>query len=122
MLAGSAVDIDRAANQLTPSEQPTTQSTPRNNPNRRYGGTHRLLNQVRVRTSGFTVLKADLSNLAAAKAAILGADTRVAMVWIETPTNPTLKLADIEAIAELAHEAGAIVVVDNTFATPALTR
>jgi cystathionine beta-lyase/cystathionine gamma-synthase len=90
---------------------------------RSYGGTHRLLNQVRARTSGFKIIKADLSDPAAAKAAILGtAGARPAMVWVETPTNPTLKLADISAVAELARQAGALCVVDNTFATPALTR
>lgn len=101
------------------------------------------MNQVRARTSGFKIIKADLSDPAAARAAILGpapaaanggaaaasngggggaGGGKVAMVWIETPTNPTLKLADIKAVAELAHQAGALVVVDNTFATPALTR
>jgi cystathionine gamma-lyase len=87
-----------------------------------YGGTHRLLNQVRARTSGFKVVMADLSQPAAARAAILGGPARPKMVWVETPTNPTLKLVDIAAVAALAKEAGALVVVDNTFATPALTR
>jgi cystathionine gamma-lyase len=105
-------------------KQPPTSRTSTPTPPYSYGGTHRLLNQVRARTSGFTVVKADLSDPAAARAAILApaGDTKVAMVWVETPTNPTLKLADIAAIAELAAEVGAIVVVDNTFATPALTR
>lgn len=89
---------------------------------RRYGGTNRLFNRVRARTSGLKVIKADLSDLAAAKAAVRGSSSPVKMIWVETPTNPTLKLADIGALADLAHEAGGICVVDNTFATPVLTR
>ncbi|KAI8474594.1 MAG: cystathionine beta-lyase [Monoraphidium minutum] len=85
-----------------------------------YGGTHRLLNRVRARSAGLKIVKADLSDQSEAEAAILGGG--VAMVWLETPTNPTLKLADIAAVAALARAAGALLVVDNTFATPALTR
>jgi len=61
----------------------------------------------------------DLADRAAASAAI-GADTRA--LWIETPTNPELDVLDIAALAELAHGAGALLVVDGTFATPALQR
>jgi cystathionine gamma-lyase len=66
------------------------------------------------------VVHVDLSDLAKAEAAI--AEHRPRMVWLETPTNPTLKLVDIEAVCRLARAAGAVSVVDNTFATPVLTR
>lgn len=82
-----------------------------------YGGTWRIFERVRRRTSGLEFEFVDLSDLDAAKAAI---DSGVAMVWVETPTNPMLSLVDIEAIAKLAHAAGAKLVVDNTFATPML--
>ncbi len=84
-----------------------------------YGGTRRLFSNVRERSAGLTFDYVDLSDNAAAEAAI-GDDT--AMVWIETPTNPLLKLVDLEAISELAKKSGALVVVDNTFATPYLQR
>ncbi len=84
-----------------------------------YGGTRRLFSNVRERSAGLTFDYVDLSNNAAAEAAI-GDDT--AMVWIETPTNPLLKLVDLDAIAGLAKKSGALVVVDNTFATPYLQR
>lgn len=80
-----------------------------------YGGTGRLFNRVRARTAGLRVSYADLS-VAAALDRALQDDTR--MVWIETPTNPMLKLVDIAAIATQASEQGALVVVDNTFASP----
>jgi len=84
-----------------------------------YGGTRRLFTGVRERSAGLEFSFVDLSDLAAAKAALRG-DT--AMIWIESPTNPLLKLVDIEAIVALARESGALVVVDNTFATPCLQR
>ncbi|MDJ0792778.1 MAG: cystathionine gamma-synthase [Woeseiaceae bacterium] len=84
-----------------------------------YGGTRRLFSNVRERSAGLTFDYVDLSDSAAAEAAISD-DT--AMVWIETPTNPLLKLVDLEAIAALAKKSGALVVVDNTFATPYLQR
>ncbi|MFU8820458.1 MAG: trans-sulfuration enzyme family protein [Gammaproteobacteria bacterium] len=80
-----------------------------------YGGTGRLFNRVRARTAGLRVSYADLSD-PAALAGALREDTR--MVWIETPTNPMLKLVDIEAVAARAKAQGALVVVDNTFASP----
>lgn len=80
-----------------------------------YGGTGRLFNRVRARTAGLRVSYADLSDPAALEGA-LQADTR--MVWIETPTNPMLKLVDIAAVAARARANGALVVVDNTFASP----
>ena len=85
-----------------------------------YGGTNRLLNRVRKRSAGYKVVHVDLSDLAKAEAAIR--DHKPRMVWLETPTNPTLKLVDIAAVCALARKAGAISVVDNTFATPMLTR
>ena len=85
-----------------------------------YGGTNRLLNRVRKRSAGYRVVHVDLADLAKAEAAI--AEHRPRMVWLETPTNPTLKLVDIAAVCGFARAAGAISVVDNTFATPMLTR
>jgi cystathionine gamma-lyase len=80
-----------------------------------YGGTGRLFNRVRARSAGLRVSYADLS-LPEALERALEDDTR--MVWIETPTNPMLKLVDIAAVAARAQQAGALVVVDNTFASP----
>ena len=80
-----------------------------------YGGTGRLFNRVRARSAGLRVSYADLSQ-PGALAEALEADTR--MVWIETPTNPMLKLVDIAAVAAEAKARGALVVVDNTFASP----
>jgi cystathionine gamma-lyase len=84
-----------------------------------YGGTRRLFSGVRERSAGLRFSFVDLSNTEAAADAIDG-DT--AMVWIESPTNPLLKLVDLEAIVALAKKSGALVVVDNTFATPYLQR
>ncbi len=84
-----------------------------------YGGTRRLFSNVRERSAGLRFEFVDLSDNAAAEAAIAD-DT--SMVWIESPTNPLLKLVDLEAIAGLAKKSGALVVVDNTFATPYLQR
>jgi cystathionine gamma-lyase len=85
-----------------------------------YGGTNRLFNQVRARSQGLTVVHENLADTAAAVAAI--ERVRPRMVWVETPTNPTLKVCDLAAIADAAKESGAIVVADNTFATPMLQR
>ena len=84
-----------------------------------YGGTRRLFSGVRARSAGLAFSYADLSDPDAAEAAMRD-DT--AMVWIESPTNPLLKLVDLKAIATLAKRRGALVVVDNTFATPYLQR
>jgi cystathionine gamma-lyase len=80
-----------------------------------YGGTGRLFNRVRARSAGLRVSYADLSDPGALARAMQD-DTR--MVWIETPTNPMLKLVDIEAVAAEAKARNALVVVDNTFASP----
>ena len=84
-----------------------------------YGGTRRLFSGVRERSAGLEFSFVDLSDLEATAAAFQD-NTR--MVWIETPTNPLLKIVDIRAVVELAKQHGAIVVVDNTFATPCLQR
>jgi cystathionine gamma-synthase len=83
-----------------------------------YGGTFRLIDQVHA-PDGRAWTAADLTELDTVARA-WPADTR--LVWLETPTNPALAIVDIAAVAELAHEHGALVVVDNTFATPYLTR
>ncbi len=84
-----------------------------------YGGSFRLFERVRRRSAGLDFTFADLSDPKAAAAAI-GPKTR--MIWIETPTNPLLKLVDIAAVAEAARGRGILVVVDNTFATPWIQR
>lgn len=83
-----------------------------------YGGTFRLARQVHA-PAGLGVETTDLTDLDAIAAAWPD-DTR--MVWIETPTNPLLRIVDIEAVSAFARERDALVVVDNTFATPALQR
>ncbi len=81
-----------------------------------YGGTLRLIDKV-FGPAGLRWTAVDLTDLDALQAAV-GDDT--AMVWLETPTNPLLSIADIEAVSALAHDRDALVVVDNTFATPYL--
>jgi cystathionine gamma-synthase/cystathionine gamma-lyase len=83
-----------------------------------YGGTFRLLDKV-MRPMGITSSFVDMTDPATVRAS-LRPETR--MIWIETPTNPMLKIFDIAAIAEIAREAGVLFVVDNTFATPILQR
>jgi cystathionine gamma-synthase len=87
-------------------------------PNDAYGGTHRLFDKVETRW-GVPQTPAALGDLDAVRAA-LRPETR--MIWVETPTNPLLGIADIAALADLAHGAGAMLVVDNTFASPYLQR
>jgi cystathionine gamma-synthase len=84
-----------------------------------YGGVYRLLSQV-YEPKGYdvTFLSSDQINEGLAE----HLDEKTRIVWLETPTNPLLNLIDIEAAAEAAHEVGAIVVVDNTFASPYLQR
>ncbi|KAJ2781383.1 cystathionine gamma-lyase cys3 [Coemansia javaensis] len=79
-----------------------------------YGGTHRYLNKV-ASSVGVETTFVDLADAASLRDAVRD-NTR--MVWIETPTNPTLRLVDIAAVAEIAHAAGLFVVVDNTFLSP----
>ena len=83
-----------------------------------YGGTFRLLNTV-FAPLGLDVEPTDLSDLDAVRRAIT---PKTRLVWIESPTNPRLLVSDIEAVAAIAHAAGALVVVDNTFATPYFQR
>jgi len=84
-----------------------------------YGGSYRLFERVRRQSSGLRFDYIDMSDASLFEAAVR-AETR--MVWIETPTNPTLKIVDIAAIAEKARRHNLIVVVDNTFASPMLQR
>lgn len=84
-----------------------------------YGGTHRLVSRVFV-PWGVSISTVDMSDIDAVRATIRPDATRV--LWIETPSNPLMKISDIAALAELGHEFGAIVVVDNTFASPYLQR
>ncbi len=83
-----------------------------------YGGTFRLVSRVEANW-GLEHTPVDLGDLDAVRAA-LRPTTRV--IWCETPTNPLLNVSDIAALAEVAHEAGALLVVDNTFASPYLQR
>jgi cystathionine gamma-lyase len=84
-----------------------------------YGGTYRLLENVRKRSAGHKVSFVDLSDPKALEAAIRP-DTR--LVWVETPTNPLLKLVDLSAVAAIAKRHRLISVCDNTFATPYIQR
>jgi len=84
-----------------------------------YGGTFRLFERVRVRSAGLRFSFVDLADLDAVRAAIRP-ETR--LLWVETPSNPLLKLADLAALAQLARERGLIAVADNTFASPFVQR
>lgn len=84
-----------------------------------YGGTFRLFERVRRRTAHLDITFADLSS-AEALAAAVRPETK--MIWIETPTNPTLRLVDIAQVAEFARKRGILTVVDNTFASPWVQR
>ena len=86
-------------------------------PDDAYGGTYRLFAKVAA-PWGLDFTPAPVTDPEAIAAAILPGRTKV--VWIETPTNPLLNIADIAAVADVAHAAGAILVVDNTFASPYL--
>lgn len=85
-----------------------------------YGGTFRLLSRVKSRSQNLQIIYADTTDPANVQRAC--AEHDVSLVWLETPTNPTLKVSDIGAIASIAREHGALTAVDNTFATPALQR
>ena len=84
-----------------------------------YGGTFRLFERVRRRSAGHEFTYADLTNPENLLAA-LRPETK--MVWVETPTNPMLKLADLAAIARICRERGILAVADNTFASPIVQR
>jgi cystathionine gamma-lyase len=84
-----------------------------------YGGCYRLFERVRRRSAGLQITYADLSDLGAVEAAIRP-ETR--MIWVETPTNPLLKLVDLAGIAAIAKQRGVLTVADNTFASPWIQR
>ncbi|MDO8337270.1 MAG: cystathionine gamma-synthase, partial [Microcella sp.] len=82
-----------------------------------YGGTHRLVRRIFGDWNiGLTTI--ELDDLEAVRSALASTGARV--LWLETPSNPLMKITDVAALAEVAHAAGALVVVDNTFATPYL--
>jgi cystathionine gamma-lyase len=80
-----------------------------------YGGTFRLFDKVRGRSAGLQFSYVDLSDIDAVVAAV---NDKTRMIWVETPSNPMLKLVDIAAIVKVAKQHNILVVVDNTFATP----
>jgi cystathionine gamma-synthase len=82
-----------------------------------YGGTHRLIERVHG-PWGVSNTTVDMSDLRAVEQAIIPGKTKI--LWVETPSNPLMKISDIGELADIGHRAGVIVVVDNTFASPAL--
>ncbi len=84
-----------------------------------YGGTFRLLDKVRTRSAGLAVSFVDFTDLAAVESAIR---PETKMLWVETPTNPLLKIVDLEGVAALAKKHGLISAADNTFASPYIQR
>lgn len=84
-----------------------------------YGGTFRLIDKVRARSAGLQASFVDFTDLAAVEAAIR---PETKLLWIETPTNPLLKIVDLEAVAALAKRRGLVAVADNTFASPYIQR
>lgn len=86
-----------------------------------YGGTYRLINRV-LSVWGISNAAVDMVDAGALTAAVAagGPEGKTKMIWVETPSNPMMKITDIAAIAEIAHAAGALLVVDNTFASPYL--
>ena len=83
-----------------------------------YGGSYRLFETVYSRF-GIKVKYVDTTEVANVANAV---SPKTKLIWVETPTNPTLKISDIRAISKVAHEIGALVVVDNTFASPILQK
>jgi cystathionine gamma-lyase len=84
-----------------------------------YGGSFRLFEKVRRRSAGLSFSFVDMSDMSAIENALLP-DTK--MIWVETPTNPLLRIADLEAIARLARRRGILAAADNTFASPYVQR
>jgi len=84
-----------------------------------YGGTFRLFDKVKIRTSGLSFSFVDMNDVNQIKDAI---QPNTRMIWVETPSNPMLKIADLEAIASLGRQHQLITVADNTFATPWIQR
>ena len=84
-----------------------------------YGGTNRLLSRVRERSQKLNVQYVDLTDINRLQETLTD---RTKMIWVETPTNPTLKLVDLDAVATIGRERGILTVCDNTFATPMVQR
>jgi len=84
-----------------------------------YGGSYRILENVRKRSAGYEITFADLTDAAALEKAIRP-NTR--LLWVETPTNPLLKIVDLSAVARIAKRHHLLAVCDNTFATPCIQR
>jgi cystathionine gamma-lyase len=84
-----------------------------------YGGSYRLFERVKKRSAGLSFSFVDMTDVANIEAAIR---PETKMIWVETPTNPTLRLVDLEAVAALASGRGLITVADNTFASPYVQR
>lgn len=84
-----------------------------------YGGTYRLFEKVRTRSAGLKFSFVDMSSREKLEAAIT---PETKLIWVETPTNPLLKLVDLEMVAEVAKKHGVLCVADNTFASPYLQR
>ena len=84
-----------------------------------YGGSYRLFERVKKRSAGLSFSFVDMTDVANIEAAIR---PETKMIWVETPTNPTLRLVDLEAVAALASGRGLIAVADNTFASPYVQR
>ncbi|MBV9824326.1 MAG: PLP-dependent transferase [Alphaproteobacteria bacterium] len=84
-----------------------------------YGGTLRLFERVRQRSAGLVLRRVDMTDPGAVAAAIT---PQTRMIWVETPTNPMLKLVDLEAVAVIARRHGIWAVADNTFASPFIQR
>ena len=84
-----------------------------------YGGTYRLLHKVRQRSAGLKFTLVDMGDIDAIEAAVR---PETKLIWIETPSNPMLKLIDIEAVAALAKRHGILSAADNTFASPIVQR
>ena len=80
-----------------------------------YGGSFRLFDKVRRRSAGLSFSFVDLANLEAVEAAITD---KTRLIWVETPTNPMLRLADLDALSALAKRHGVLIAADNTFASP----
>ncbi len=84
-----------------------------------YGGSYRLMSRVRERSQGIKISYVDMTDPARVEAAITD---RTKLIWVETPTNPTLKLVDLPALAAIGRKRDIITVCDNTFASPMLQR
>ncbi len=85
-----------------------------------YGGTYRLLKRVRERSMGLKVVRIDMTD--PQRVADAAREHRPRMIWTETPSNPMLKVVDLDAIATIGAECGAITVCDSTFCTPMIQR